>query len=107
MHFNVANIQWVIVGIPHYPSEDAGLVTLVWSRDTVSLTAMIRGRANNDPENRVIVSLCVFKALENNRSNCIGSAVSIGTIVEGVAVPYFQVRVSHVVCTLDESAVWI
>lgn len=98
MHFDVANIQWVIVGIPHYPSEDAGLVTLVRSRDTVSLTAMIRGRANNDPKNWVIIGLCVFKALEDDRSNCIGSAVPIGTIIEGVAIPCFAARVSYVAC---------
>lgn len=105
MHFDVANVQWVIVGIPHYPSEDAGLVTLVWSRDTVSLTAMIRGRANNDPENRIIVGLCVFKALEDNRSNCIGSAVPIGAVVEGVTIPYSPARVSHISCPVDGSIV--
>lgn len=63
VHFNIANIQWVVVGIPHYSSEDTGLITLMRSGNAVCLTAMVRSRANNYTENRITVGFCVFQAL--------------------------------------------
>lgn len=60
MHFDIANIQWIIIGVPHYPSENAGLVTLMRSCNAVCLTTMVCSGANDDAKNRIVVGFCIL-----------------------------------------------
>lgn len=86
MHLDIADIQRVHIGVPHDSLEYRSLVAFMGSCDGVCLATMIRVSSRYDTEDRVIVSLCVLKSLENDGSNSVCSAVAASTIIKCIAV---------------------
>ena len=88
MHFYVANIQRIDVGVPHDPIEDGNLVAFVRSCDGFCLATMICKCSVDDTEDWIVVRLCILEPLENDRPHAICSAVAASTVIEGITVSY-------------------
>ena len=88
MHFDVADVQRILVGMPEDPLEDGSLVAFVGPCNGIRLATMVRVCSRNDAKDVVIVCLGVLEPLENDSSNSICSAVAAGPIIKRVAVTY-------------------
>lgn len=86
MHFDVTDVSRVDIGVAYDALEHAGLIALVRACNAVCLSAVVRVGAYNDTKYWVVVGLGVFQPLEDDCAYRVGTAITTGLIVEGIAV---------------------
>lgn len=86
MHFHVANIGRVGVAMAQNPFEERELIALVRPRNRHGLAAMVGAGPGDDAEDWIIIRLSIFQSLQHDCSHSVGAAISIGRVIEGIAV---------------------
>ncbi len=56
--------------------------------DRVCLATMVCVCSSDDAKDGIIVRLCIFESLEDDRSNCICPAVAAGPIIKRITIAY-------------------
>lgn len=88
MHFDVAYVSGIHVGVSDNALEHGSLVALMGPGNRLCLAGVIGVRACDDTKDGVVVRFCILEALEDNSANGICSAIATSTIVEGIAVTF-------------------
>ena len=88
MHFDVADIERVHIGVSDDPLEDRCLIAFVRSSDGVCLATMICVCPCNDTENRIIVRLSILPSLENDRPYGVSAAITASFIIKSITISY-------------------
>ena len=88
MHFDIADIQRINIGVSEDPFENGSLVPFVRPCDGLCLATVIGIGSCDDTEDGIIVRFCVLEPLENDGPNSICSAVAACRIIECIAVTF-------------------
>ena len=103
-------------GIIHDLLEEIFLRGSMRVRDGDGIRRMVGDRLEDDPQDTIIVGLCVLKALKDDRANPVTSTISVGVVVVSLAIARFgqelsttqsgeDVRVGHDVQTPSDGSV--
>src|SRR5690606_373369 len=84
------------VGIVQQPLEDGRLRTHMGSSNGLGFGGVICVCTQDDTQDRILVCDGVLYALENQRSDTIATAVTVGLVVEGLTVPRTRKEVAAV-----------